>query len=563
MTASMPAALIASTVAQLTSPGAPFECVDATVNGEPRRVYRHAFPTLQALVQAARSHGVKPFIVSDGQTWTFDALFAQSDALAARWQAEHALAPGDRVAIAMRNRPEWAVALVACLLCGAVPAPLNSFGLRDELRAQLSDLRPRLLVCDEERQARVHAAPELQDVVTLVVGDSDWQRMVSPGAPALKPVQVQADDAALILHTSGASSRAKGVVSTHRAVCQAMFNIDFIGAFSAATSPVALQRLMARGLMPTTLTAVPLFHVSGLHAQLLLALRHGRRLVFMRRWDPAQALQLIQEHQVTQFNGAPAMVMQLIAQPGFDAAAASTLGGLGFGGAGLPQRLIDEVLQRMPDSMSGIGFGMTETNGVGAAISGALFAQRPTASGVVSPIMDVRIADAAGAPLPNGERGEILLRGVSIMQGYWGEPRATAQALVNGWLHTGDIGFLDPEGMLHVVDRIKDVINRSGEKVAAAEVESCLLQHPDVVEAAVFGVPDAATDEAVVAQVVLRADSTSDAAALRSHCSDRLASYKVPLHWKLDTQELPRNPAGKLLKGDLRRTWLACTGVSG
>ena len=205
------ATLIAKTVAQLTAPGAPFECVDVVVHGQPLRAYRHAFPTLQAMVQAARAHGPKPFIVSDGKTWTFDELFAQVDALAASWQAECALAPGDRVAIAMRNRAEWAVALVACLVCGAVPAPMNSFGLRDELCAQLADLKPRIWVCDEDRKARVQGAPELRGVETLVVGSREWERVVATGvsgAPALRPVQVQPDDAALILHTSGASSRA-------------------------------------------------------------------------------------------------------------------------------------------------------------------------------------------------------------------------------------------------------------------------------------------------------------------------------------------------------------------
>lgn len=553
------ASTVAQTVAALTAAGAPFELVDMQVEGRPLRAYRHAFATLPDLLAAARVHGDKPFIVADGVIWTFAQLFAQADALAGRLQSELGVQLGDRVAIAMRNRPEWAVGFVAASLVGAIAAPLNSFGLADELSAALADVAPRVVLLDEERLARLAGTQALLDTRAIVAGQGPdalaFEAMVRPGGPARQMVAVSPDDPALILYTSGASSRAKGVLSTHRAVCQALFNIDFIGAFSAATSPQALQRLMARQLLPTTLTVVPLFHVSGLHAQLLTALRHGRRLVMVRRWNPAEAIALIREHRVTQFNGAPAMVMQLIAEPGFDEASA-TLGGVGFGGAGLPRRLIDEVLTRLPGSMSGIGFGMTESNGVGAAASGTVFEAHPSAAGVVSPLIELRVADLDGRALPPGGQGEIWLRGVSLMREYWRQPDATAQALEGGWLRTGDIGFIDDSGLLHVVDRIKDVINRSGEKVAAAEVESCLLQHPEVMEAAVFGVPDPSTGEAVVAQVALRSGSALSADELRAFVASRLAGYKVPLGWCLQLDALPRNPAGKLLKRTLRAAWL-------
>ncbi|HRP67556.1 MAG TPA: fatty acid--CoA ligase family protein, partial [Thauera sp.] len=374
-------------------------------------------------------------------------------------------------------------------------------------------------------------------------------------SPALAP-----DDAALILFTSGATSRAKGVLSSQRAVCQALFNIDFIGALSGMTSPEAVAALMAKGLPPTTLTAVPLFHVSGLHAQLLSALRNGRQLVFVTRWDPAQAIDIIREERVTQFNGAPSMVMQLLAQPGFDdPAQTGTLAGLGFGGAGLPQRLIDEVMRRRPNSLSGIGFGLTETNGVGAAASGALFAYKPRSSGLTSPIVDVRIADLDGQALPPCESGEIWLRGVTVMQGYWRNPEATAAAMHEGWFRTGDVGYVDEEGFLFVVDRIKDVINRCGEKIAAAEVESCLLQQPEVLEAAVFAVPDEETGEAIAAVVSVREGSGLDAQALRAHVGAHLAAYKVPAVVHVLTDALPRNPAGKLLKAQLRSAFIGAS----
>ncbi|HSW17913.1 MAG TPA: class I adenylate-forming enzyme family protein [Ramlibacter sp.] len=544
--------------AQLTAPGAPFELVTVSLDGRPLPAYRHAFSSLPDLIAAGRAHGAKEFMVYEGERWTFDRFFAAADALAGRLQAQHGLRAGEHVAIAMRNRPEWAVAFAAVALLGALPVPLNSFGLQGELLANLRDVRPRWLICDADRFERVAADLPALGCGAIVVdgagGELDWAALTAPGAPPVQPAALAPEDPALILFTSGASSQAKGVLSSQRAVCQALFNIDYIGAITALTSPEAMAAMMALGLQPTTLTAVPLFHVSGLHAQLLASLRHGRRLVFMRRWDPALALALIQAERITQFNGAPAMVQQLIAQPGFDdPAITGSLFGIGFGGAGLPQRLIDQVLARRGDGMAGIGFGLTESNGVGAAASGALFKARPRDAGLASPIVEVRIADIDGSPLPTGEAGEIWLRGVTVMDGYWGEAQATAQALRDGWFRTGDVGLMDADGFLRVVDRIKDVINRSGEKIAAAEVESCLLQHPQLIEAAVFGQPDELTGEAVVAVVVLAAGAQLGEPEARAHVAARLAAYKVPVRVHLRREPLPRNPAGKLLKSQLKR----------
>ena len=557
-------ALAARSRAQLTGPGAPFELHTVDVAGTPMAAYRHAFATLPALLEAGRAHGDREFLVFDEERWTFAQFFRAVDALAARLQVINGLQPGERVALAMRNRPQWAVAFVAVALTGAVPAPLNSFGLREELLSGLQSLQARLLIADHDRLAHIQDDLPALQLPCLCVDDAQgqpsraWQDATAAGGPSFTAPVLNTLDPALILFTSGASSQAKGVVSSHRALCQALFNIDFIGAMSAMTSPDIVAAMMARALPPTTLTAVPLFHVSGLHAQLLTALRHGRRLVFMRRWNPQQALALIQKERITQFNGAPSMVMQLLAEPGFDdPAVTGTLGGLGFGGAGLPQSLVQDVLVRRPHSMSGIGFGLTETNGAGAAISGRMFVLRPQAAGQLSPIISLRIVDAQGADLPLGEAGEIWLRGVSLMDGYWHADPAQRTPLADQWFQTGDIGVLDAEGYLRVVDRIKDVINRAGEKIASAEVESCLLAHPQVVEAAVFAQPDAHTGEAIVAVVVPLAGAALSAEHIQAHVAAHLAAYKVPQRVVLRTEPLPRNPAGKTLKPALRTQYAA------
>lgn len=555
--------LATSVRTQLTGPGAPFELVDVEVRGQRCRAFRNAFASMPALLESGRVHGAREFMVYEGDRWTFDRFYAAVDALAGRLQSELKIEPGVRIAIAMRNRPEWAVAFAAIAMVGAVPAPLNSFGMHEELLDALRAVQPQLLFCDADRRARIgDGLAELGIVAVLVDGVPEpggktlaFATLTAAGGPTARTPELAHDAPALILFTSGASSRAKPVLSSQRAVCQALCNIDYIGMSSAMMSPRSVEALMKRGLPPTTLTAVPLFHVSGLHAQLLASLRGGRRLVFMHRWNTARALELIREERITQFNGAPVMVMQLLADPGFESSAAS-LGGLGFGGAGLPQRVIDDVFERRPDSMSGIGFGMTESNGAGAAGSGVVFFRHPSSSGLVSPIVEVRVIGVDGATLPAGETGELQLRGVTIMDGYWNDPHASAQALTHdGWLRTGDVGYLDAEGYLYVVDRIKDVINRSGEKIASAEIESCLLQLAQVLEAAVFALPDDATGEAVAAAVVLVPGAVIAVADIRAHVAACLGQHKAPRDIYLRSEPLPCNAAGKLLKTALKQEY--------
>lgn len=545
--------------AQLTSPGAPFELTQVSLrNGQQAAAYRNAFQTLPQLINAGRAHGPAEFLVFGEDRWTFDRFFAAVDALASRLQKQQGVKPGERIAIAMRNRPEWVIAFAAIALIGAVPVPMNSFGLTSELMSSINDTTPGWLICDADRYERVKDAVKGSALKTVVVdgegGDVSWAELTAGGHDGWVEPAISPDDTALILFTSGATSRAKGVESTNRAVCQGVFNIDYIGALAAMTSPDAIAAIMARKLQPTTLSVVPLFHVSGLHAQMLSSLRHGRRLIIMYRWDAQQALELIRKEKVTQFSGAPSMVQQLISLPQFqDPEYSGNLSGVGFGGGGLHPRLIDEVLGKFSGRMSGIGFGLTESNGVCAGSSGQLFETRPRASGTLSPIIDVRIADLDGSALPKGEAGEVWLRGVTLMEGYWADEASTAKAVQEGWFRTGDIGYLDDEGFITIVDRIKDVINRSGEKIAAAEVESCLLQHQDLEEAAVFSMPHEVTGEQVVSVVVRKPQTSVSEQQLREFVAQRLAGYKVPNKIVVRDEPLPRNPAGKMLKTSIRK----------
>lgn len=554
--------LVAEIKSQLMAPNAPFEVKSKQVNGQPFQVYCNAPLNLAQVINEARRIDEQNFLVYQGQRWSYKTFFEQVDSLAS-WMHQRGISKGDRVAIAMRNRPEWVISFCATALIGAVPAPLNSFGMEQELLEALTTIEPKLLICDGPRWLRINQSAAWSSDTLVLNDDLDLSSLpasmemsvaLAHQAIALELPQIVDTDPALVLFTSGATSVAKAVVSSHIAVCQALYNIDFIGAISAMTSPKAIARIMGKKMVPTILTAVPLFHVSGLHAQLLTALRSGRRLVFTHKWDPIDAIELIKQEKVTQFNGAPSMVMQLLREPGFHTPEVmKSFCGLGFGGAGLPATLVDKALSALNEEMIGIGFGMTETNGVGAAASGELFRHAPKSSGLVSPIMDVRICAPGGEPLPANDVGEVCMRGVSLMDGYVGNESATQDAIRSGWLHTGDLGYIDDAGFLFIVDRLKDVINRAGENISSAEVESCLLEHLAVGEAAVFGIPDEETGEAIIAVICPLAGESVDEVTLLNHVAQRLAKYKVPAKIHIIKDNLPRNPAGKLLKNKLKK----------
>ena len=545
---------------QLTGPGSPFEVM--TSSDSPERYFRHAAPNLLAAIDAGRVHGEREFLVWGEQRLTFVEFFAQADRLAAQLAQRFAVRQGDRVAIAMRNQPAWLVAFVAIQRCGAVCVPLNSWGLRDELFHGLDDSGARVLVCDEPRLEQLANDLLAQRCVGLVVGvpqeqplPSNCQRLEALlQAPplALPEVSIQPDDPALILYTSGTTSRAKGVLSSHRAICQALTALEFQSAFCAVSSPERIQVIIASGLLPTNLMAVPLFHVSGLHAQFLMALRGGRRLLLMYKWDVDKAFDLIRDERCTQFNGAPVMMQQLLGSPRFDSADSDSLFGLGLGGSVASSRLLADIVRRKPQAIGGSGYGLTESNGIGAAVGGDQFEYKPDSVGWPLPIVDVRIGPSPDAPLPAGHSGLIWLRSPTLMSAYWRLPDATAETLQGGWLDTGDIGHLDDEGFLHVTDRAKDLINRAGEKISASEVETCACEMPGVLEAAALALADEQVGERLVLVVRSDLDPPPSAEQVCLFIGKRLAAYKVPAEVHFCHAPLPRNASGKVIKAQLK-----------
>ena len=371
---------------------------------------------------------------------------------------------------------------------------------------------------------------------------------MAPGATRPE-VEVGPEDDATILYTSGTTGRPKGAVSTHRAVVQALMG------FGCKTSIEGLRRPEeAAGTTgpPVFILIVPLFHVTGNVPVMLGSLASGLKLVIMHKWDPGRALELIEREKVTHLVGVPTQSWDLLEHPDFDRFDTSTLVSVGGGGAPAPPQLVGKVGERFSSAKPQIGYGMTETNAYGPGNSGTDYETHPTSTGRTTPIMQVEIRDPDLHPLPHGELGEIWMKGPNLIRGYWNKPEATAETIVDGWLRTGDLGRMDEEGFVYIEDRAKDMILRGGENVYSAEVEAAIYEHPAVYEAAVFGLPHERLGEEVAVSIVPREGETIDPEELRSFLRDHLAPFKIPSQVFIHEEALPRNPAGKILKRQLR-----------
>jgi long-chain acyl-CoA synthetase len=458
----------------------------------------------------------------------------------------------------MRNYPEWVVAFAAITSLGAISVSLNAWWTSEELDYALRDSGSTVVIADGERVARI--APLLGSLPLRVIavraagalpaGVEHWRDAVVPGA-ALPPVDLHPDLDATILYTSGTTGHPKGAVSTHRAVLSALQAFACRAMINAAMGAGAKQP--GPKPWPTSfILVVPLFHVTGCVPVMLSCFAAGYKLVMMHKWDAARALELIERERVTQFVGVPTQSWDLLECPEFAKRDTSSLASVGGGGAPAPPELVRRVDKSFAAARPGIGYGMTETNAYGPGNAGDDYLRKPTSCGRVVPIIEMRVTDDAGRVLGPNQVGELWFRGPNLIRGYWNKPEATAETLVDGWLRTGDIGRIDEEGFVYVQDRAKDMVLRAGENVYCAEVEAALYEHPDVYEAAVFGVPHERLGEEVAAAIVPKPGRTLEPDALRSFLARHLAPFKIPTRIELKTDALPRNPAGKILKRALR-----------
>ncbi|MEJ6590730.1 MAG: class I adenylate-forming enzyme family protein [SAR86 cluster bacterium] len=542
----------ADALKQLTAPGQPFAMQLVDIGGNPCRVYVNAPNSLRELFAENRSD--ETFFVYEDERYSFEDMYQRAATIAATLVNDYGVGRGDRIAIAMRNYPEWIMAFTAITSIGAIAVAMNALWGPEEMAYGLSHSGARLVFADQERVDRLARCEPSLDIdiigVRLKEPVASGVRLISDilATPAAMPTaEIDPDEDTLILYTSGSTGHPKGAVSSHRAVISALLSWEIDAAASALinnTEPLVLPYQIA------TLLGVPLFHVAGSHAVYLSCYRSQRKLVGMYKWDVETAAELIEREQIASFVAPAAMTGDLVEAALRTQRDLSSLLVVGGGGAPRAPDQVKRIATTFKQAIPNTGWGMTETNAIGTGISGQDYLDRPSSSGRVAAVLDVAIMDEAGNHLPQGQRGELMVRGTSMIRGYWDNPAANASSFTDGWFHTGDVAYLDEEDFVFIVDRLKQLIIRGGENIGCGEVEAALLNHPDVIEASVYGVPDERLGEEIGATVYVR--QAVDEEALRGFLVDHLARFKIPRYISSTFAVLPRIASGKIDKIELR-----------
>ncbi|MBN2972138.1 acyl--CoA ligase [Roseomonas aeriglobus] len=561
---SWPKMTLGQVEAALCAPGQKFEMETVDIRGIPTRTWKNAPPNLALLIQFARSHGDRPFTIYQDERISFDATVRAVAHLATKL-AEMGVEKGDRVALTMRNLPEWPVAFFAIVSLGAICVPLNAWWTGGELEYGLTDSGAKLLIVDCERHARlVDCYDQLPDLKHVLVARSQGElggkaspldALIGP-APnwatlpdiAFPQVAIDPDDDATIFYTSGTTGAPKGALGTHRNLTTNILSSGYVQA----------RMSLRRGEMPAEptpkvyLAVIPLFHVTACSATMMGTLVSGSTLIFMRKWDPVEALGIIEREKVNVTGGVPTIAWQLLEHPDRANYDLSSLELIAYGGAPSAPELVKRIYQEF-GALPANGWGMTETMATVTQHGGEDYINRPDSCGPPVATAALKIMSVEGdRELPVGEVGELWASGPMIVKGYWNKPEATAETFIDGWVRTGDLARLDEEGFCYIVDRAKDIIIRGGENIYSIEVENVLYAHPAVTDAALVGIPHRTLGEEPVAVVHLAVGAEASEAELQDFVRQRLAAFKVPVAIRFSDTVLPRNANGKILKGELK-----------
>ncbi|MES1156852.1 MAG: class I adenylate-forming enzyme family protein [Alphaproteobacteria bacterium] len=565
-----PAMPIAQAHALLGQPGSMFEVGEAEIRGVKLKVWKAAPPSLRDIFNLAAAFGpTREHLVFENERATVAGFRAASATLARRLIAE-GVKKGDRVALVMRNLPEWPVAFWASVLTGAIVTPLNAWWTGPELEYGMTDSGASILICDVERYERMRehlpncpalkkvfvsrsreeiADPEVMRLESVIGAVNDWSGL---GDASIPDAPLAPDDDVAIFYTSGTTGKPKGAVISHRNIISNMFN-------SASAQARAFLR---RGEMPPLpdpslqkvfLLSVPYFHATGCFAVMIPALFAGHKMVMQRRWDCDGALALIQNERVTHFGGVPTIAWQVLENPKVGEYDLSSVESIAYGGAPSAPELVKQIKARFPQVIPSQGWGMTETSATATNNTAEDYERKPQSCGVCTSTGEAKIIGANGQELPRGEVGELWYRGPIVVRGYWNNPQATAETFVDGWIKTGDLARMDEEGFLYIVDRAKDMLIRGGENIYCVEVENALYEHPAVMDAAVIGRPHHTLGEEPLAVVHLKPGASATVEDLRHHAAQKLAAFKVPVDVIFWPETLPRNANGKIVKKELKR----------
>ncbi|MFN7030939.1 MAG: class I adenylate-forming enzyme family protein [Sphingopyxis sp.] len=542
----------------ITGPGGPIQVGSIEKDGRSLPFITNAPTNLGDYVAFfCAQHGDATFLVEGDERLSFKQVYAAARKVAAGLIETHGVARGDRVGLAMRNANVWCVSYLGILLAGGCATLLNGWWQGGELAAGIEDAEAKLVIADPQRAARL-AEPGVTHSAKVVTLD-----ITRPIAEAIAPVSGSADtalpaltgdDLATILFTSGSTGQSKGAYSRHRSVVQAIFNY--------VTQTASIVHLLTEDgqmsdIQPATLICTPLFHVTAEIPVFLQSFALGRKLVLMPKWNAEEAMRLIQDEQVNYFVGVPLMSYEILVHPNRKNCDLSTCKSYAGGGAPRPPEHVKRLATEMGEGKPLLGYGLTETNAVGCGIINENYVEKPLSTGPASkPLVDLAILDDNGAALAQGQVGEVCIRSICNFEGYWNNPAATKAAFFdNGYFRTGDLGYLDADGYLFIVDRKKDIIIRGGENISCQEVEAAIYEHADVNECAVFGLPDERLGEVVGAVVWLKPESSVDANELTAFLQERLAAFKVPYRIWMATDALPKLGSEKIDKVSLRNKY--------
>ncbi len=563
----------------LTGPGGQFEVEELEIHGVLTKTWKTAPKNLAAVFNSTKSHGGKTFLVYRDERYSYHQIHQQVSALQ-RGLTALGIKRGERVAIAMRNYPEWIVTFYAAVSMGAIAVPLNSWWTGSELKYGLGDSGSMVLVCDFERLGRL--APHIPDIraknssFTIIATRSEhedvefltrdtptasFQEIVGDAVQGgeVPDLDIDPEEVAAIFYTSGTTGKPKGAAISHRNIISCLMNAFYSSTYRSSVAKNAPYQAKQNSnesnsidSQNSVLLSVPLFHATGCFATLIPNSVAGSKIILMHKWDPTEALNIIERERVTTFGGVPAMVWQVLNHPDFHNYDTSSVRGVGYGGAPSAPELVRRIKEYFPTSAPTNGYGLTETAAIVTLNIGDDYIRKPDSAGPPMPVMELLIANPDGKRVDTGEVGELWIKGPTVIQGYWNKEAETKASLQDGWLKTGDIAFLDDENFLHIVDRSKDVVIRGGENVYSVEVESAIFEHQGVADVAVVGLPDPVLGEEVCAVIEPKPGYSLTEAEIQAHVAKRLAKFKVPTFVYFTDKELPRNAAGKVLKRELR-----------
>ncbi|NHK26573.1 acyl--CoA ligase [Parvularcula flava] len=539
--------------------GGLFATMPITVRGvEYPRVFAASNMSLRDLMaMKAAEFKDAEFMVYEDERYTIGEVWQKACRLAQVLIGDYGIKPADRVVIAMRNYPEWCIAYLGIIAAGATVVPLNAWWREEELHYGMRDCEARLVIGDAKRLGYLAPVKEEMGLTFIAArepsehADADLEDLIANAPSADMPqVAIDADSDFCILYTSGSTGRPKGAMLTHRSVINAVLSWSFLQQVVNELRPDA--KIIVENAV--ILLSLPLFHVTASHSVFLLSWLTGRKIVFMYRWDVDEALRLIKQEKITNLAVVPTQSHEVIehAKPGD----LDTVTDIVTGGAKRPAHHVAEMTDKFPAVRASSGYGLTETNALGCHNGLSEYLAKPDSAGrPIPPVTEFKIFNDKMEEMPPGEVGEICVKSPATFRGYLAMPKETEKALTkDGWFRTGDLGKIDEEGFLYIVDRLKELIIRGGENVSCLEVENEIYKFDGVQETAVFGVPDEKMGEVVGAVVYAGEGKTIDPQALRDFLLQHVAGFKVPEKIWISPQKLPRGSTDKLDKKFIAKT---------